>query len=84
VETHPALRGTPIALSRRILSNVGAVALLVDVGVANPLGLFASARVAGLNALFPLSLRLESFRLLSIFVANIRNTGAADIGGFLQ
>jgi hypothetical protein len=62
----------------RILSNVCPVALLINVGVANSLGLFASACVIGSNVFFSLSMRLGFFWLLSIFVAG---TGTADAAG---
>jgi hypothetical protein len=59
----------------RIVSNVCPVALLINVGIANSLGLFASACVIGSNVFFSLSMRLGFFWLLSIFVAG---TGTAD------
>jgi hypothetical protein len=78
------LRRAAIALSGRILPNVCPVALLVNVGVANSLGLFPSARVIGLNVLFAFSVRLGFFPLLSIFMASTGIADAVCMGTFLR
>ena len=64
-----ALRRPPVALSGRVLADVGAIALLVDVALIRSLGLLACSCIAGFHVpLGEFAVRLGFFRAVAVLV----------------